>query len=119
MKKYNVGIIGYGWAAGAHIAAINATSLAEVTAVYSSRKLDPAELRLRYGRPIVVYNEIESLLNEAEESAQISIRIFKAGSPDLDVYTGWSLNSLAQVYELQAMVSEAKGQKTARRKLPT
>jgi hypothetical protein len=27
MKKYNVGIIGYGWAAGAHIAAINFTSL--------------------------------------------------------------------------------------------
>ena len=25
MKKYNVGMIGYGWATGAHIAAINAT----------------------------------------------------------------------------------------------
>ena len=31
MKKYNVGIIGYGWVSGAHIAAINATSLAQVT----------------------------------------------------------------------------------------
>ena len=29
MKKYNVGIIGYGWVAGAHIAAINAPSLAQ------------------------------------------------------------------------------------------
>ena len=40
MKKYNVGIIGYGWVATAHIPAINATSLAQVTAIYSSHKLD-------------------------------------------------------------------------------
>jgi len=31
MKKYNVGIIGYGWVAGAHITAINATGKAQVT----------------------------------------------------------------------------------------
>ena len=31
MKKYNVGVIGYGWVAGAHIAAINATPHAQVT----------------------------------------------------------------------------------------
>ena len=36
-KKYNVAIIGYGWAATAHIAAINASSQAQVTAVWSSR----------------------------------------------------------------------------------
>src|SRR6266571_2586874 len=40
MKKYNVGIIGYGWVATAHIPAINATALGQVTAVYSSRDLD-------------------------------------------------------------------------------
>ena len=44
MKKYNVGIIGYGWVSGAHIAAINATSLAQVTAIYSSRPQDAAAL---------------------------------------------------------------------------
>jgi predicted dehydrogenase len=32
-KKYNVGIIGYGWAATAHIDAINASSQAQVTAI--------------------------------------------------------------------------------------
>ncbi len=42
MKKYNVGIIGYGWASEAHIEAINATSYAQVNAVWSSRKLDSA-----------------------------------------------------------------------------
>ena len=41
---YHVGVIGYGWAANAHIAAINATTRGRVTAVCSSRPLDPAEL---------------------------------------------------------------------------
>ena len=65
MKKYNVGIVGYGWVATAHIPAINATSLGHVTAVCSSRKLDAAELSsfkvglpsrgfqpLRHGQPL-------------------------------------------------------------------
>ncbi|MEY2821012.1 MAG: hypothetical protein RL105_584, partial [Verrucomicrobiota bacterium] len=51
-KKYNVGIIGYGWAATAHIDAINATSQAQVTAVYSSRPLDSAALSARHGGKI-------------------------------------------------------------------
>ena len=46
MKKYNVGIIGYGWAASAHIDAINKTKQGQVTAIYSSRKLDDAERHL-------------------------------------------------------------------------
>ena len=44
MKKYKVGVIGYGWVAGAHIAAINATKQAEVRAVYSSRQLEDGEI---------------------------------------------------------------------------
>ena len=46
MKKFKVGVIGYGWVAGAHIAAINATRQAEVGAVYSTRPLDGADLCL-------------------------------------------------------------------------
>jgi len=38
MKKHSVGIIGYGWVATGHIAAINATALMRVTAVCFSRK---------------------------------------------------------------------------------
>ena len=49
MKKINVGIIGYGWAATAHIDAINATGMAQVTHVYSSRLLDDDELSARHG----------------------------------------------------------------------
>src|SRR2546425_273669 len=37
MKKYNVAVIGYGWAATAHIAAINATKQGQVTPVWSSQ----------------------------------------------------------------------------------
>src|SRR5262252_1808141 len=65
MKNFKVGIVGYGWAAGAHIAAINATPMAQVTAIFSSRKLDPAELKLRYGQPITIYNELESMLQDS------------------------------------------------------
>ena len=62
MQKYNVGIIGYGWVAGAHIAAINATSLGRVTAVYSSRSLDEAELSQKHATPIKVYSKLADML---------------------------------------------------------
>ncbi|MSU57037.1 MAG: Gfo/Idh/MocA family oxidoreductase [Pedosphaera sp.] len=62
MKKYNVGIIGHGWVATAHIPAINATSLAQVTAVYSSRPLDSAELSAKYGSDITAYDDLDAML---------------------------------------------------------
>lgn len=62
MKKYNVGMIGYGWAAGAHIDSINKTSNAQVTAVYSSRKLDDAELSAKHGSPIKSYTNLKEML---------------------------------------------------------
>ena len=64
MKEFNVGIVGYGWAAGAHIAAINATSRAQVTAICSSRPLDAAALSLQYGSPIQCYIELEGMLRQ-------------------------------------------------------
>lgn len=62
MKKYNVGIVGYGWVATAHIPAINATPLGQVTAVCSSRKLDAAALSAQYGGRISVYNDLDQML---------------------------------------------------------
>ena len=62
MKKYNVGVIGYGWAATAHIAAINATTQGRVTAVSSSRPLDTAELSAKHGGSVKVYREVAALL---------------------------------------------------------
>src|SRR5690606_29181204 len=62
MKKHKVGVIGYGWVAGAHIAAINATRQGEVTAVFSSRKLDDAELSARHGGSIRSFTSLEEML---------------------------------------------------------
>ncbi len=66
MKKFNVGIAGYGWVATAHIPAINATSLGQVTAVYSSRQQNAGELSARHGGPIKVYNDFDDLLADPD-----------------------------------------------------
>ena len=60
--QYNVGIIGYSWAATAHIGAIAATSKARVTAVFSSRPLDSEELSRTHGTPIRVYADLDAML---------------------------------------------------------
>src|SRR2546428_4727704 len=62
MKKYNVGILGYGWVATAHIAAINGTQQAQVAAVCSARKLDAAALGGKHGGKITVYHDLDALL---------------------------------------------------------
>ena len=59
---YNVGVIGYGWAATAHIAAINATTRGRVTAVCSSRSLDAAEVSAKHGGQIRLYQRVEDML---------------------------------------------------------
>jgi predicted dehydrogenase len=66
MKKYNVGIIGYSWAAGAHIDAINHTSLGQVTALCSSRKLNSAVISARHGSEIKCYTELSEMLADPE-----------------------------------------------------
>jgi len=66
MKKYNVGIIGYGWVAGAHIAAINATAQARVTAVCSSRPLDAAALAAKHGGPIAACTDLAAMLADPD-----------------------------------------------------
>ncbi len=62
MKKYNVGIIGYGWVATAHIAALNATQQARVTAVYSSRPLTSGELSAKHGGTVKAWHNLDAML---------------------------------------------------------
>ncbi|MDA0752768.1 MAG: Gfo/Idh/MocA family oxidoreductase [Verrucomicrobia bacterium] len=64
MKKFNVGIIGYGWVAGAHIQAINASANAQVTAVFSSRSLDSAEVSATHGSDIQCYQDLKAMLKD-------------------------------------------------------
>ncbi|MCX7886063.1 MAG: Gfo/Idh/MocA family oxidoreductase, partial [Verrucomicrobiae bacterium] len=66
MKRFKVGIVGYGWAAGAHIAAINAGKLGQVTAVCSSRKLDAKELSAQHGCPLKTYTDYGAMLADPD-----------------------------------------------------
>ncbi len=66
VKKFNVGIVGYGWVSGAHITAINATPFAQVTAVCSSRNQNAAELSARHGGQITCYSTFEALLTDPQ-----------------------------------------------------
>jgi predicted dehydrogenase len=66
MKKYNVGIIGYSWAATAHIEAINKTSHAQVTAICSSRKIDSAEVNTKHGGTIKCYTDLVLMLKDPD-----------------------------------------------------
>lgn len=65
-KKFNVAVIGYGWAGTAHIAAINATSNAQVTAVWSSRQLDSTELSQKHGSGITAYTDLDEMLGNPD-----------------------------------------------------
>jgi len=66
MKRYNVGIIGYGWVATAHIPAINGTTQAQVSAVCSSRRLDAAELSAKWGGQVRAYTDLDAMLSDPE-----------------------------------------------------
>ncbi|MCB1235795.1 MAG: Gfo/Idh/MocA family oxidoreductase [Verrucomicrobiae bacterium] len=63
---YKTGIIGYGWAATAHIDAINGTEQGEVTAVYSSRPLDDAAVSAAHGGNIRTYQDFGKMLAESD-----------------------------------------------------
>ncbi len=65
-KRYNVGIIGYGWVATAHIAAINATPHARVTAVCSSRPLDATQVSAQHGGPIKCFASVDEMLKDPD-----------------------------------------------------
>jgi len=62
MKKLNVGIVGYGWAATAHLPAINASPLGQVTRICSSRSLDARELSAKHGCALQTTTDYAALL---------------------------------------------------------
>ena len=66
MKKFNVGVIGYGSVAEAHIAAINATPTAHVTSICSSRRHEPDDLAARHGRPMTWFQDLGEFLAQQD-----------------------------------------------------
>lgn len=63
---YKVGIIGYGWAAAAHIDAINGTEQGTVTSVFSSRDLDDVEISALHGSEIKSYKDVNDMIENAD-----------------------------------------------------
>ena len=59
----NVGIVGYGWVAGAHIDALNSIDGIEVTAVCSSRPQDENELSKKHGSSIKAFQDFGEMLS--------------------------------------------------------
>ncbi|MDG2125454.1 MAG: Gfo/Idh/MocA family oxidoreductase [Verrucomicrobiales bacterium] len=68
---YKVGMIGYGWASTAHIGAINGTGKAEVTAVFSRRELEDAEVSAAHGGTITTYTDIDAMLASDVDAVSI------------------------------------------------
>lgn len=66
MKKFNVGIVGYGWAATAHLPAINASALGQVTRICSARALDARELSAQHGCALQTTTDYAALLADPD-----------------------------------------------------
>lgn len=64
MAETNVGIVGLGSVAGAHIKNLKQVSGANVTAVCSRRDLDEERLEREYGIPLKVYNDYAEMLRD-------------------------------------------------------
>lgn len=64
MADLNVGIVGLGWVAGAHIETFKKVQGARVTAVCSRRKLDESQLEATYGTPLKAFQDYEKLLKD-------------------------------------------------------
>jgi predicted dehydrogenase len=62
MGDLNVGIVGLGWVAGAHIETFKKVQGANITAVCSRRMHDPAALEKRYGLPLRPYSDLAQML---------------------------------------------------------
>ena len=78
MKKYNVGIIGYGWVATAHIEAINKSKNAQVTAIYSSRVLDAKKLSAEWGSPITTFTDLDKMLADRKSAYCFRLQLSKS-----------------------------------------
>ena len=62
MSDLNVGVVGLGWVAGAHIETFKSVQGAGVTAVCSRRELKESELQAQYGIPLKAYRSLDAML---------------------------------------------------------
>jgi len=66
LNELNVGIVGLGWVAGAHIETFKSVEGAKVSAVCSRRELNQDELEKQYGIPLKPYGSYEAMLADPQ-----------------------------------------------------
>ena len=66
MKELQVGIVGLGWVAGAHIEALAAVNGARVAAVCTRRPLSAADVAAQYGVEAKVYHDYSEMIADPE-----------------------------------------------------
>jgi len=69
MKTFRVGIVGFGWVAGAHLSTFAKLHNFEPAAIMSRRNLNPADIEKQYGVKVKIYNDYDKFL--ADESIDI------------------------------------------------
>ncbi len=62
VKTYKVGIVGFGWVAGAHMKTLASLPDYEPVAIMSRRDLDPAQIKQEYGVDVKIYNDYDKFL---------------------------------------------------------
>lgn len=66
MGDLNVGLVGLGWVAGAHIETFKAVNGANVTAICSRREHDEADLATEYGTQLKAYTDYDEMLADQD-----------------------------------------------------
>jgi predicted dehydrogenase len=66
MNTYRVGLVGFGWVAGAHLKSFADTPSFEPVAIMSRRKLDPEQIKKDYGVKVRIYNDYNKFLDDRE-----------------------------------------------------
>jgi predicted dehydrogenase len=66
MKRYRVGIAGFGWVAGAHLKSFMEIPGYEPTAIMSRRELDPAQIRKEYGAEVKIYHDYDAFIRDPD-----------------------------------------------------
>ncbi|MPZ20523.1 MAG: gfo/Idh/MocA family oxidoreductase [Luteitalea sp.] len=64
MSQLNIGIVGLGWVAGAHIEALKGVEGARVTAICSRREWNEQDLQRRFGVPLRAYRDLDTMLKD-------------------------------------------------------
>ena len=62
--KYRVGIVGFGWVAGAHLESFCRLDSYEPAAIMSRRDLDPKQIKESHGADVKIYNDWEKFLQD-------------------------------------------------------